>query len=177
MSKRIKDMLVEDLRQRLGECRDMLVVDNSKLDGVSGTNLRLKLHKQNIRMLGVKNSLARRVLREMGLASLDPFLVGPSTLVFGGPDIVALSKEITKWAKDIEQLQIKGGVVDGTPVNPAEVDALSKSPSREELLGKIVMLALSPGAQLAAALLGAGGVVSGQVKAIGDKEPEAAAAS
>ena len=88
-----------------------------------------------------------------------------------------LFRSITKWAKDIEQLQIKGGVVAGAAVNPAEVDALSKSPSREELLGKIVMLALSPGAQLAAALLGAGGVVSGQVKAIGDKEPEAAAAS
>jgi large subunit ribosomal protein L10 len=133
-------------------------------------------------MLGVKNSLARMVLKELGLSSLDPFLVGPSTLVFGGPDIVALSKEITKWAKDIEKLQIKGGVVDGAAVNPAEVDALSKSPSREELLGKIVMLALSPGAQLAAALLGAGGKVAGQVKSIaekegGEKEPEAAAAS
>lgn len=177
MSKRIKEMLIDDLRQRLGGCRDILVVDNSRLDGVTGTNLRLKLQKQNIRMLGVKNSLARKVLGEMGLGGLDPFLAGPSTLVFGGPDIVALSKEIAKWAKDLEPLQIKGGVVDGTPVDSKGVDELSKSPSREELLGRIVMLALSPGAQLAAALLGAGGVVAGQVKAVAEKEPEAAAAS
>jgi large subunit ribosomal protein L10 len=177
MSKRIKNMLAEDLRQRLGGCRDMLVVDNSRLDGVSGTNLRLKLRKQNIRMLGVKNSLARKVLAEMGLDGLGTFLSGPSTLVYGGPDIVALSKEVAKWAKDLEALQIKGGIVDGTAVNPAEVDALSKSPSREELLGKIVMLALSPGAQLAALLAGAGGTVAGQIKAIAEKEPEAAPAA
>jgi large subunit ribosomal protein L10 len=177
MSKRIKNMLVDDLRQRLGENRDMLVVDYSRLDGVTETNLRLKLRKQNIRMLGVKNSLARKVLEDLGLAGLAPFLSGPSTLVFGGPDIVALSKEITKWAKDIETLAIKGGIVDGAAMNPAEVDALSKSPSREELLGKIVMLALSPGAQLAGALLGSGGVIAGQVKSIAEKEPEAAAAS
>jgi large subunit ribosomal protein L10 len=177
MSKRIKNMLVDDLRQRLGETRDLLVVDYSRLDGVTETNMRLKLRKQNIRMLGVKNSLARKVLEDLGLAGLAPYLSGPSTLVFGGPDIVALSKEIAKWAKDLEPLQIKGGIVDGTAMNPAEVDALSKSPSREELLGKIVMLALSPGAQLAGALLGSGGVVAGQVKSIAEKEPEAAAAS
>jgi large subunit ribosomal protein L10 len=177
MSKRIKNMLVDDLRQRLGENRDILVVDYSRLDGVTETNLRLSLRKQNIRMLGVKNSLARKVLEDLGLSGLSPFLSGPSTLVFGGPDIVALSKEISKWAKDIELFAIKGGIVDGTAMNPADVDALSKSPSREELLGKIVMLALSPGAQLAGALLGSGGVIAGQVKSIAEKEPEAAAAS
>jgi large subunit ribosomal protein L10 len=53
----------------------------------------------------------------------------------------------------------------------AQVDALSKSPSREELLGRVVTLILSPGAQLAAALLGSGGTVAGQIKSIADKEP------
>ncbi|MFN0055689.1 MAG: 50S ribosomal protein L10 [Planctomycetales bacterium] len=172
MSKRIKEMLVDDLRARLEGCRDILVVDYSKLDGVTETNLRLKLRKQDIRMLGVKNSLARKALGELGLSGLDPYLAGPSTLVFGGPDIVALSKEITKWAKDLEPLKIKGGLIDGAAIDPVQIEALSKSPSREELLGKIVTLALSPGAQLVAALLGAGGKLSGQVKALAEKEPE-----
>jgi large subunit ribosomal protein L10 len=69
-------------------------------------------------------------------------------------------------------LQIKGGVVEGNSIGPAQVDALSKSPSREELLGKIVAMCLAPGEILASALLGAGGTVCGQVKSIADKEPE-----
>jgi large subunit ribosomal protein L10 len=174
MSKRIKDMLVAALRERIGAHKDILVVDYSKLDGKTENNLRLKLRKQKITLLGVKNSLARQALGELGLSGLAPFLSGPSTLVFGGPDIVALSKEITKWAKDLEPLQIKGGVVEGKSIDRAQVEALSKSPSREELLGKIAGLILAPGAQLAAALLGAGGTLCGQVKSIAEKEPEGA---
>jgi large subunit ribosomal protein L10 len=173
MSKKIKDMLVADLRQRIGAHKDILVVDYSKLDGKTENNLRLKLRKQKITMLGVKNSLARRALGELGLSGLAPFLDGPSTLVFGGPDIVALSREIAKWAKDIEALHVKGGIVEGNSIGPEQFVALSKSPSREELLSKIVGLILAPGAQLAGALLGAGGTVCGQVKSIAEKEPAA----
>ncbi|MBS0262089.1 MAG: 50S ribosomal protein L10 [Planctomycetes bacterium] len=177
MSKRIKNMLSEAVKAKVGEHRDFVVVDNSKLDGVTINNLRLKLLKSNIRMLWVKNSLACKVLGDLGLNGLESCLAGPSTLVYGGPDIVALSKEITKWAKDIEALQIKGGVVEGNLVDANQVVALSKSPSREELLGRVVTLMLSPGATLAGALLGSGGTVVGQIKAIADKEPEAAPAA
>jgi large subunit ribosomal protein L10 len=176
MSKKIKDMLSVALRERLGEHRDILVVDNSKLDGVTANNLRLKLGKSNIRMLWVKNSLARKVLGELGLKALDPYLTGPSTLVYGGPDIVALSKEIAKWAKDVAALQIKGGVVEGNSIDPDQVVALSKSPSREELLGKVVTLMLSPGAKLASVLLAGGGTIVGQIKSIADREPAATGA-
>lgn len=177
MSKKIKEMLVADLRERIGEHRDILVVDYSKLDGVTANSMRLKLRKQKITMLGVKNSLARKALADLGLAALEPYLTGPSTLVFGGPDIVALSKEITKWAKDLEALQIKGGVVEGNSIDKAQVVALSKSPSREELLGKVVALCLSPGGLVAGALLGVGGTICGQVKSIAEKEPAAAPAA
>ncbi|MGH7128857.1 MAG: 50S ribosomal protein L10, partial [Planctomycetaceae bacterium] len=99
-----------------------------------------------------------------------------STLVWGGEDIVALSKEIAKWAKELEPLQIKGGTLEGTPLSAADVDSLSKSPSREELIGQIVGLVLSPGARLSAALLGPGAKLGSQIKKMSDEEAEAEAA-
>jgi large subunit ribosomal protein L10 len=177
MSKRIKDLIISDLRQRIGDCRDMLVVDYSELDGGTANTMRNKLRKQNIRMLGVKNSLARRALSDIGLKALEGFLAGPSALVYGGADIVALSKEIAKWAKDIDKLKIKGGMLDGAPISKAEVDSLSKSPSREELLGRVVMLMLSPGASIGGALLGSGGTLVGQFKSLAEKQPDAAPAA
>ena len=117
----------------------------------------------------VKNALARKALHSIGVTALDDVLQGPSTLVWGGEDIVALSKEIAKWAKELPKLEIKGGAVEGSALDASGVDALSKSPGREELIGIIVGAALGPGAQLAGALLGPGGYLAGQVKAVEEK--------
>ncbi len=175
MSKVVKTMMIEDLRKRVGDTRDFLVVDAAKLDAVTTHKLRLSLKKQNIQALVVPNKLALRALKDIGVTGLDEFLAGPSTLVWGGQDIVALSKEITKWAAEIEPLEIKGGTVEGTAVNREQVEELSRSPSREELIGMVVGLILAPGARLAGALLGPGGTICGQIKSKGDGEGAPAA--
>lgn len=174
MSKAIKDMIITALRDRVGENRDMLVVDSSKMDAFSQNKMRLKLQEQGITMLGVKNALARKALNDAGVSSLDPYLKGPSSLVFGSSDMVALTKIMAKWAKDQPKLELKGGSLDGQSLDSAGVQALSKSPGREELLGRVLMLIRSPGGKVAGALLGAGGKVAGQIKSIADKEGEAA---
>lgn len=173
MSKRVKSMLIEEIRDRVGESREMLVIDSTRLDGVSANRLRLALREREISMLTVPNRLAQKALERAGLTALNSALEeGPSTLVWGGEDIVALSKEIARWARELGKLEIKGGALEGSPLTAEDVDELSKSPSREELIGQIAGLALSPGAQLAGALLGPGGKVAGQVQAVSEAESE-----
>src|SRR5690349_16427487 len=109
MSKIVKDLMIDGIQKVVGECREVLVVDVSKVDAVSANRLRLELRKKNIRLLGVKNAVARRALSQIGLSGVANALVGPSTLAFGGEDIVALSREITDWASKIKTLEIKGG--------------------------------------------------------------------
>jgi large subunit ribosomal protein L10 len=170
MSRRMKEMLIGEVSTRLKGIRDILVLDASKLDGVTANKLRLAMRKKKISALTVRNKLAKKALNDAGLNGLDGVLEGPSTLVWGGEDIVALSKEIAKWAKEIEPLKIKGGTTEGTALSPATVDALSKSPGRLELIGQIITLMTSPGARLAGALLGPGGKLASQVKKISEKE-------
>jgi len=172
MSKQIKGMIVAEIKNRIGDCREMLVVDSSRLDAISTNRWRLALQEGRITVLAVKNTLAKRALHDVGVTQLDPYLTGSSTLVWGGEDIVALSKEITKWVKEFKELEIKGGTVEGSSLDAAAIDSLSKSPSREELIGQIAGLALSPGAQLAAALLGPGGQLTGQLKTIGEADED-----
>src|SRR3989304_924751 len=162
MSKHIKEMVIDDIRRRIGDSRDMLVINASRLDAVSTNKFRLALRKKQIQALSVKNALAKKALSAVGVRALDAFLEGPTTLVWGGEDIVALSKEIARWAKQLDKLEIKGGTVEGTSLTAAQVDQLSKTPSREELLSLISGQILSPGARLSAALLGAGGKLGGQ---------------
>ncbi|MBM81114.1 MAG: 50S ribosomal protein L10 [Planctomycetaceae bacterium] len=170
MSKRIKQLMIADLKGRVGETSDFLVIDSSKMDAITDNQFRLALRAKDISVLTVRNSLAKKAFGELGVDALDPILEGPSTVVWGGEDIVALSKEIAKWAKEIGELEIKGGAVEGSTLDASAVDALSKSPSREELIGKIAMLALSPGGNIAGALLGPVGTVCGQIKSKAEEE-------
>lgn len=175
MSKQVKEMVMDELRTRLDGARDLLVVDVSRMDAFSANKLRLALREKQIHMLTVRNSLARRVLDD-GATALEPVLEGPSTLVWGGQDVVALSKEIAAWADKIEHFNIKGGVVEGGGLDSEGVKRLSKSPSREELLSKIAGAILGPGSQLAAAMLGPGASLASQIKSLADKEGEGAEA-
>ncbi len=176
MSKAVKQMVIDQIRGRIGECRELLVVNTSKLDAVTDNRFRVALRKKGIHLLQVKNTLAQRALSDAGVGQMGDVLSGPSTLVWGGEDIVALSKEIAKWARDIEKLEIKGGTVEGQVVDANGVVELSKSPGRLELIGQIAGLLLSPGARVAGALLGPGGTICGQLKAMSEKEGEGDAA-
>jgi large subunit ribosomal protein L10 len=170
MSKAVKQLMMDDLRQTIGDCREVIVVDASKLDGVTSNKWRLALAKKKIRAVGVKNALARKALGDVGLTGLGAALTGPSTLVFGGEDIVALSREIAEWAAKIKELQICGGAIGETSLTAADVESLSKSPGRRELLGQLAGQILGPGAQLAAAIQGPGGKLAGCLQALAEKE-------
>ena len=176
MSKAVKRMMMDQIRDRLGNQRDFVVLDVSRIDAISANQLRLELCKKGITLLTVKNTLARRVLQAAGIESIDEVLEGPTTLAWGGEDIVGLSREIADWARKMSKLEIKGGAVDGRGVDSQAVTDISKGPSRLELIGQIAGLVLSPGARLAGALLGPGGTLSGQVQALAEKDESGDAA-
>ena len=74
MSRQIKDMLIGDIQSRIGEHRDMLVVDCSKLDAVAANKWRISLREASISVLSVKNSIARNALSRVGVTGLDAVL-------------------------------------------------------------------------------------------------------
>lgn len=168
MSRQIKDMLIADIQSKLGDARDLLVVDASKLDAVSANRWRIGIRESGISALTVKNSIARNALRRLEVSGLDDVLNGPSTLLWGGEDVVSLSREIAKWAKELAGLEIKGGTVEGQGLDASGVDALSKSPGRAELISEIAGLMLAPGRQLAGALQAPGGLLAGVLQSVSE---------
>jgi len=164
-------MVIADIQSRIGDATDFIVVDASKLDAITANRWRLALRKERISALTVKNSVALNALRRRGINGLDPVLAGPSTLLWGCDDVVALSRSVAKWAKDIQKLQIKGASVEGQTLDAAAVETLSKSAGRRETIAELAGLMLAPGRQLAGCLQGPGGQLAGQLKTLSDKEP------
>ena len=169
MSKVVKRMMIDSIQGALGGCREVLILDFSRLDGVAANQLRLNLRKKRITLLGVKNAVARRALNEIGLTGAADILAGACTLAFGSDDIVALSKELTEWCEKLKAIEIRGGAIGATPLKPADVESLSKSPGRLELLSLIAGSIKSPGGRLMSVISGPGGKIAGQVKAIADR--------
>ncbi len=175
MSKVVKRLMIDTICAELAGARDLLVLNTSKLGSVKDGALRSALRKKGIKILQVKNTLVRVALRETGAGNVDALLTGPTVVVWGGEDVVALSREIVKIAGTNKDIEIRGGTVDGQPLTAEGVTDLSKSMGRPELLAKIAGLILSPGARLAGAFLGVGGVLAGQLKTITEREEAPAA--
>ncbi len=175
MSKVVKQMMIADLQAALGDCREVLVVDVSKLNAVATNKWRLDLHKKQIRVMGVKNAVAGKALSDIGLSGVREVLSGPSAIVWGGEDIVSLAKEITQSVDTIKELALKGGAIGATSLDMNQVVSLSKSPGRKELLSMVSGCLLGPGSQVAGAVRGTGAKLAGAIKSIADKTEAPAA--
>jgi len=172
MSKYVKDLITTHLRNRLTGIDHALLVNLSALDGVTNNKLRLELQKDNVRMMVVKNSLARRATEGTPLAAAFEQAEGSLAVVWGTEDIVSLAKLLTKIgeAKEYQKLETKGGVLDGQRLTADAIKDVAKWPTRQEQLSILVGQILSPGAKLSSQLLGPGGMLASQV----DKKSEGA---
>jgi large subunit ribosomal protein L10 len=85
----------------------------------------------------VKNTLTKIAAKDAGVEGLSEMLTGPSAIAFITGDPVATAKGLRDFAKANPQLLIKGGVLDGEPLTPAEINKLAALESREVLLAKL----------------------------------------
>jgi large subunit ribosomal protein L10 len=174
MSKLIKQMEIATLKKTFDGVRDLVMVNIVGLNAIADNQARLGLRKKGIHLQMVKNSLARRVFTEMGIAAGVAW-EGSTTVAWGGTSIAALSKEIEALAKKHDKfVKVKMAVADGQEV-PFEL-AL-KMPTREEAIGGVVSLALAPASRLVGQILGPAASVASQIKTISEKKEEVAAAT
>jgi ribosomal protein L10 len=172
MSKYVKDLITEDLRQRLEGVDDAILVDMIGLNANTNTRLRAEFRRKSIHVMVVKNSLARRATAGTPLAPMFEGLTGTSAICWGSEDIISLAKEVTGLAKDksLAPFSTRGGVMDGEALTPDQVQEISKWPNRAEQLSLLVGQILGPGARLASQLSGPGGTLAGQIASKAEEE-------
>jgi large subunit ribosomal protein L10 len=85
----------------------------------------------------VKNTLTKIAAKEAGVVAFDDMLQGPSAIAFVKGDPVEAAKGLRDFAKAHPLLVIKGGVLDGKALTPAELTKLADLESREVLLAKM----------------------------------------
>jgi large subunit ribosomal protein L10 len=172
MSKYVKELMMDQFRSDLDGAKSVLILDFKGLDAVSEHRFRMDLRKKKIKVRALRNTLARRVFEEMGLGGLSGYLAGPSVAVWGGDGPAELAKEISAQVKKLKKPEIKGGAVDGTVITPAQVEDITKLPSREALIGRIVGLALAPAQRIVALANAPASGLMAQLKTLSEGAPE-----
>src|SRR6266700_1422952 len=86
----------------------------------------------------VKNTLTKLAATEAGLADeLNGLLSGPSAIAFVQGDVVEAAKGLRDFSKANPFLVIKGGVLEGKGMTPAEIGKLADLESRDVLLARL----------------------------------------
>lgn len=142
MSKAIemKKGVVEEITQKLEKSVACVVVDYKGLTVEQVTQLRDEFRKGGMDYKVYKNTLVRRAAAEVGNMENfnDELLVGTNGFIFSYDDAVAPAKVVAKYAKEMPNLKMKMGYVEGEYYDEAKLVELSKVPSREELIAKLL---------------------------------------
>jgi large subunit ribosomal protein L10 len=123
----------------------------------------------------VKNTLAKIAADEAGIEGFDELLTGPTAIAFlKGDGVVEAAKGLRDFAKANPALVIKGGVLDGKPLDASQIGKLADLESREVLLGKLaggMLASLSQAVYLFNAPLAQVARAAGALQAKAEQDP------
>ncbi|HUT59529.1 MAG TPA: 50S ribosomal protein L10 [Phycisphaerae bacterium] len=176
MSKPVKEMMRRELVRRFDGVRSLAVVEFTGLDAVTTHEVRGRLLEKDIRITVVKNSVARRAFRELGLAPAAELLDGPCAVAYGTSadvEVVSMVRTLLAIGKDAPQLTVKAALLEGEVFGPDRIEELSTYPTRDEAMSGLAAMVLSPGRNVVGCLLGPAGVLASMLKTIKDKAAEA----
>ena len=136
----LKEQAVAEIKDRFQRAGSVVLVDYRGINVADVTTLRKQFRDAGVEYVVLKNTLVKRALAELNIEGMDNLLEGPSAFAFGYADPVAPAKVVTEFISKTknEHLEIKGGLVDGKPLNVAGVKALAELPPKEVLIAKIM---------------------------------------
>ena len=148
----LKQPIVQAIVDDITDAQSIVLVDYRGLTVAQDTELRKQLREAGIVYKVCKNTMMKRAFEGTDFAQLDEYLEGPNAIAISKDDATAPARIICKFAKTAQALEVKAGVVEGTVYDANGVAELSKVPSREELLSKLLGSLQSPITNLARVL-------------------------
>ena len=138
-----KIAIVAEVQEKFSNSEAVILTEYRGLDVTDMALLRTAMKQAGGEYKVYKNTLVRVAAKELNL-EIEELLVGPTAIAFTGTrpdgssgDPVSIAKALTNFAKDHEDLIIKGGMLEGALLSTEEITALSKIAPREELLARL----------------------------------------
>lgn len=143
---------VEEIQRWLSSGEASVFVEMRGLTVAEATLLRQKFRDANVTFKVFKNTLIQRAANELGLHGLEPILHGPTALAVCMADPSMATKVVRDFAKTVDKLSIKGGVLGKQVISAADAQMLGDLPTRQQSAGQLAGVLSAPIAGLARSL-------------------------
>jgi large subunit ribosomal protein L10 len=144
MDREQKAEAVKEIGEDLESANAVFAVDYRGISVTQAAELRTKLNEADASFNVVKNRLAKRATEAAGASALDEHLVGPTALTYVRGDAVLAAKAISDFVKANGVPTYKGGIMEGSALDPTQFQSIARLPGVETLRGQLVGLAASP---------------------------------
>ena len=138
MLKTQKKQAVKTIKEKFDKSSVVVLTEYKGLTMEKLSALRKKLRPIDAEYRVLKNTLVSIALKDKSFEGMDKILSGPTAVLFGYKDQVMPTKVLADFMKENEKLGIKGGILDGKLVDTKVINMLSRLPSREVLIAKVV---------------------------------------
>ena len=169
MKKEEKGATVAELAEDFGRASIALISEYKGMKAAESDDMRRRIRAVRGEFRVTKNTLLRLAIKDTKFGSLDGHLGGPIGLILSYADPVELAKTVSSFKEFGEKFKIRGGVLDGKPLSPAEINELASLPPREVILAQLLGLLQAPATQLVRLLNEPGSTVARLLDALGRK--------
>ncbi|TVQ26500.1 MAG: 50S ribosomal protein L10 [Spirochaetaceae bacterium] len=166
-----KTEALEVLKETLSRNQEFIFTDYRGLTVEQITELRGRLRAQQADYKVVKNRYAKLAFEQLDKGAAAGVFVGPTAIALIKQDSAAAAKLLFDFAKDTP-VQVKGAYVDGRFFDAAQTEALSKLPSRDQLIAQLMSTMNAPLQNLVYAMNGVTQKLVRVLQAVADKKAQ-----
>ena len=141
MNREEKAKLIANLTDEFKVSDAIIVCDYKGLSVRKLESLRIKAKEIDAKVQVVKNTLANIALNNAEKSGLE---LKDTNIFIWGEDQIKVSKLVVDFAKTSDLFAVKTAFMEGEVATAAKVEALSKMPSRDELLAMLLQVWNAP---------------------------------
>jgi len=164
-----KEEMVTELKEAFDASEIVIVSKQSGLTVTEAQALRRAMRAEGATLKVAKNRLVKIAVKDTAKEALSEYMTG-TTAVSYSSDPVAPAKVLADFAKENDKLEILGAVMGDKLLSAAEVNALAKLPSLDQLRGKIIGVIQAPATKVAGVVQAPAGQLARVFAAYGAKE-------
>jgi len=142
--KKIGQLVKETSQSRIKDsfkaAQGLIIVKYSGVSSPDMSTLRKTLKGSGADLFVVKNSIARRAMKELGAEGLIPSIQTPCGMIFFKDEPVDTSRILCAFRKEHEKLILEGGLLQDKLLTLKDIELMSTLPSKDALRGKVVMV-------------------------------------